>query len=249
MRRIKLLLFFALPLITALNAQSQEVNFGFKQHQLSGFKRFENREYTLKEAHDIANAKDFNLKSKTLKYLPILFIAYGFTAIESNPLKQVNYEFREEILENNPSFRTHIDNYLQYSPLIATFAFKLSGNSGRSNFINSVRTLGMSAILMGGTVYGIKKITGELRPDGSDSNSFPSGHTATAFVSAELLHQEFKETAPLLSYTGYLAASATGVLRMYNNKHYFSDVLAGAGIGILSTKAAYWLNGKMFHHK
>jgi membrane-associated phospholipid phosphatase len=36
---------------------------------------------------------------------------------------------------------------------------------------------------------------------------------------------------------------------MYNNKHYFSDVIAGAGIGILTTKAAYWINNKLFKNK
>src|SRR5690349_22769192 len=41
--------------------------------------------------------------------------------------------------------------------------------------------------------------------------------------------------------SGYAVAAATGYLRMYNNKHWFSDVMAGAGIGIASTKIAYWL--------
>ena len=39
----------------------------------------------------------------------------------------------------------------------------------------------------------------------------------------------------------YAVAVATGVLRVYNNKHWCNDVLAGAGIGILSANVAYWL--------
>ncbi|MCD8260639.1 MAG: hypothetical protein LUD15_03380 [Bacteroides sp.] len=38
---------------------------------------------------------------------------------------------------------------------------------------------------------------------------------------------------------GYTVATGTGVLRMYNNRHWLGDVAAGAGFGILSTKLAY----------
>jgi membrane-associated phospholipid phosphatase len=49
-------------------------------------------------------------------------------------------------------------------------------------------------------------------------------------------------------------AATTGYLRMYNNKHWFGDVVAGAGVGILSAKFSYWLfeklnNNNKFHHK
>jgi membrane-associated phospholipid phosphatase len=40
---------------------------------------------------------------------------------------------------------------------------------------------------------------------------------------------------------GYAVAAGTGFFRMYNNRHWFTDILAGAGIGILSAKASYWL--------
>ena len=40
-------------------------------------------------------------------------------------------------------------------------------------------------------------------------------------------------------------ATTTAYLRMQNNKHWLSDVVAGAGIGIASTKLAYWLYPKL----
>ena len=103
----------------------------------------------------------------------------------------------------------------------------------------------MSLSAMGGSVLIIKKLTNQYRPDSSAQNTFPSGHTATAFVGAEMVHQELKHTHPVLSYSGYVFATATGIYRMYNNKHWLSDVIAGAGFGILSTKASYWIFEKV----
>ena len=87
----------------------------------------------------------------------------------------------------------------------------------------------------------MKNILKEMRPDGSDSKSFPSGHTATAFMGAELLRMEYEDSNPWIGVAGYVSATLTGFLRVYNNRHYLTDVLAGAGIGILSARIAYWL--------
>ena len=96
--------------------------------------------------------------------------------------------------------------------------------------------------IMGATVNILKKTTYEMRPDGSSSNSFPSGHTATAFMGAEFLYQEYKNTSIWYGVTGYAIATGTGFFRMYNDRHWLNDIAAGAGIGILSTKIAYWLH-------
>ena len=75
----------------------------------------------------------------------------------------------------------------------------------------------------------------------SGKSAFPSGHTATAFVAAEFLYQEYKNISPWYGVAGYLAATATGILRIYNNRHWFRDIVPGAGFGILSTKLVYWM--------
>lgn len=95
---------------------------------------------------------------------------------------------------------------------------------------------------MGGTVNGLKNISGVERPDGTSRNSFPSGHTATAFMGAEFLFQEYKDVSIWYGISGYLVATGTGFFRMYNDRHWLTDVAAGAGIGILSTKIAYWIH-------
>lgn len=99
---------------------------------------------------------------------------------------------------------------------------------------------------MGVTVTGLKSITKVERPDDSSNNSFPSGHTANAFMGAEFLFQEYKDVSVQCAVSGYAVAAGTGVFRMYNNnRHWLTDVVAGAGIGILSAKAGYWLFPKV----
>jgi membrane-associated phospholipid phosphatase len=87
----------------------------------------------------------------------------------------------------------------------------------------------------------VKSITNRERPDGSNHLSFPSGHTATAFVAAEFLHQEYGCKSVWIDIAGYGTAAFVGVARVYKNRHWLSDVVAGAGVGILTTKGVYWV--------
>ena len=61
---------------------------------------------------------------------------------------------------------------------------------------------------------------------------------------------EYKDVSVWYGIAGYTVATAVGGLRVYNNRHWFSDVLTGAGVGILSTQLAYivqpWLSQKLF---
>jgi len=98
-----------------------------------------------------------------------------------------------------------------------------------------------SHIIMGGIVQTMKSTINVQRPDGSNYNSFPSGHTATAFVGAHILFKEYKEISPWIGFSGYAIAAGTGLLRVTNRKHWLSDVSAGAGIGILSAELGYLL--------
>ena len=106
-----------------------------------------------------------------------------------------------------------------------------------------------SAGIMAGAVNGIKYSVGRLRPDGSRYNSFPSGHTATAFMTASMLHKEYGWRSPLFSIGGYTAAAVTGVSRICNNRHWLSDVVAGAAIGIGSVELGYFLADLIFKER
>ena len=102
--------------------------------------------------------------------------------------------------------------------------------------------MGTASLIMGSTVNVMKKSTAIERPDGSNKLSFPSGSTAISFMGAEFLFQEYKDVSIWYGISGYLVATGTGFLRLQNNKHWFSDVVTGAGIGIVSTKIAYWIH-------
>ena len=60
-------------------------------------------------------------------------------------------------------------------------------------------------------------------------------------MGAEFLRREYWDTAPVVGILGYTFASVVGVSRVLNNRHWVSDVIAGAGVGILSVQVAYWL--------
>ena len=184
--------------------------------------------------------------SKELKFsykqliIPSALIGYGLIALESDNLKSLNLEIREEVNEHIDEKFT-IDDISQYAPFASVYALNAFGVKGKHNFKDRTIILGTAYVIMSGTVFGLKKWTKVERPDGSSNNSFPSGHTANAFMGAEFLYQEYKDVSPWYGIAGYVVATGTGLFRMYNNRHWFSDVVAGAGFGILSTKVAYWI--------
>ncbi len=149
-------------------------------------------------------------------------------------------------LAGNGRRKTYADDYLQYSPMVAAYALDLCGIDAAHNFKDRTIILAMAYATMGLTVNGIKLVANERRPDSPARNSFPSGHTATAFMGAELMRREFKGSSPVAAYSGYAVATAVGVLRVCNNRHWVNDVVAGAAIGIASTKLAYWLYPRIF---
>lgn len=148
-----------------------------------------------------------------------------------------------------PDFRYHYDDYLQYAPAAVMVGMKACGYESRSSWGRMLVSDAFSAGIMAGAVNGIKYSVGRLRPDGSRYNSFPSGHTATAFMTASMLHKEYGWRSPLFSIGGYTAAAVTGVSRICNNRHWLSDVVAGAAIGIGSVELGYFLADLVFKER
>lgn len=181
----------------------------------------------------------FKFKYKQL-ILPAVLIGYGIIGLESDWLKGFNSEIKEEIREHIDE-KISIDDFSQYAPAASVFALNALGIKGKNTLRDQSLIMATSYVMMSATVLGLKKITHVERPDGSSFNSFPSGHTATAFAGAEFLWQEYKDKSIWYGITGYAVAAGTGIFRIVNNRHWLTDVAAGAGIGILSTKAAYWL--------
>lgn len=139
-----------------------------------------------------------------------------------------------------------VDDYSQYAPMTAVYGLNLCGVKGKHRFADRTILLAMSYVTMGILVNSMKHTFKEERPDSNARNSFPSGHTATAFMGAEFLYKEYKDVSPWIGYAGYAVAATTGYLRIYNNRHYINDVIASACIGIASVKLSYWLYPKIF---
>ena len=178
-----------------------------------------------------------------------LFVA-GWAIKGDKAMFRVNNKDGKPNTQLLTDFKTGIDDYTQFFGPVMTVGLKLGGVEGRSDWPRLLASAAMSYGIMAGLVNGIKYSAKEMRPDGSTANSWPSGHTATSFVGATLLHKEYGLTrSPWYSVAGYGVATATGVMRVLNNRHWVSDVMSGAGIGILSTELGYALGDLLFKGK
>lgn len=135
------------------------------------------------------------------------------------------------------------DDFTQFAPLATAWGMRIAGVKGRSdNYWETASAHALSYGIGMGMTYAVKFTVKRERPDGSDRRSFPSGHTMAAFAGATILDAEYGGDYPWLSALGYGVAIATGVGRIYNNKHYATDVIAGAGMGIVGTYLGYLIN-------
>ena len=191
-------------------------------------------------------------KKKPLKatlVTPGLLIGFGFLTMDNPEFLESNEAVQEGITRNYPGFRTKIDNYTQFAPLAAVYGLNLAGVKGKNNLVNLSILYALSSFINGTISKNLKTLTQQQRPDFPSFDAFPSRHTSTAFSNAELMRLEYKDKSAWYGVAGYSFAVATGSMRMLNNRHWLSDVVAGAGVGILSTRLAYllypWLQQKI----
>jgi membrane-associated phospholipid phosphatase len=128
--------------------------------------------------------------------------------------------------------------------VIAPMALALFG-LGRLNHHQSFRdaTYDVAEVTLVAATYttALKYTTRRERPDGSNNQSFPSGHTSNAFAWATIGAHYYGWK---LGVPGYAVASLIGISRMEKNVHYLSDVLAGAGLGYLSARSVMRKNSQ-----
>ncbi len=191
--------------------------------------------------------RDSTFRKLTVKQLivPAALLSGGYL-LKSLSLKQEQLEWHDKYYKD---FKTNVDDIIQYSPHVAVIGLDLMGVKAKHSFGDRMGVLFIGAAVMSGTVFSLKHTTKVLRPDNSAQDSFPSGHTANAFFGATVLAQEYNDESIWYGVGAYTIATTTGALRVMNNRHWFSDVVVGAGVGILSAKAAYviypWLKEKL----
>ena len=169
---------------------------------------------------------------------PVALITTGAlmvnTALNDDLQKNANNFFGED-------FSTHADNVLLFVPVAQIYLGKTFGFQPKNDFHHQTINIAIANVMAVSVTEVLKRTVKEERPDQSDDLSFPSGHTSIAFTNAALLYYEYKDSNIWYASSGFLFATATGILRIANNKHYTSDVLAGAGIGLASGLiVSYW---------
>jgi hypothetical protein len=180
---------------------------------------------------------------------PVILIGYGISTIGNNGLFLSSNEVKQWRQKNFSSFKTDIDDHMPSIPIAVMYVLDLAGVKHKNNWVSQTIVFGIANALNGFLTDQTKRISHIQRPDDTDHLSFPSAHTTSAFLAAEILHQEFKEASIWISIAGYTFASSVAALRILNNKHWLSDVAAGAGIGIFSAKITYfafnWIQKKI----
>jgi membrane-associated phospholipid phosphatase len=184
--------------------------------------------------YDSAKLKWTDSKAFRISIAPATLITAG----------ALTWSNRENIREARnrfiPDFENHFDDVTQFIPGLAVYALNAAGVKGKHSVARATASMAIGAAITSVIVTTLKYTTNVVRPDESASNSFPSGHTATSVVSATFLHKEYGQyRSPLYSIGAYSMAGATAVGRQINNRHWISDVLVGAGIGLISTEIGY----------
>ncbi|HXA00608.1 MAG TPA: phosphatase PAP2 family protein [Cytophagaceae bacterium] len=218
MKRIYFFLTFSFFLVTTVNAQ---------QADSLGYHKKERKKF---------------YKTGLFKavIVPSVLIGYGVSTIHGNGFYS-SYDAYRDIHKIN--FKaTHIDDYLQYAPYAELALLNVFQIKCKNDFINTALLIVKSEILMNAIVFPLKTLTHITRPDSVNparDRSFPSGHTANAFLAASIVHKEYKHKSIWYGVGAYTIAVSVGALRMLNNRHWEADVFAGAGFGMLSVHLAY----------
>lgn len=131
-----------------------------------------------------------------------------------------------------------IDDGLQYVPLAAAVGLDFCGAEARHSLRERLALTATAYATLTASAGTLKVLVHERRPDGSDLHAFPSGHAARSFAGAELVRSEYGWA---WGAAAYAIATTVSVLRVQGDRHYTHDVVAGAAIGIASTRLAYWL--------
>lgn len=185
-----------------------------------------------------------NLKPAGL-IAPGVLIIYGGLKPLINGIARLDENIRVNVQQSSPNFHSNAAaDYLMWVPSASIYVMDAFHVKTAHNFREHLILEAGSVVLTGGIGYGMRLISRNIKAYESEGTKFPSGHTANAFRGAEIFHQELKKAHPILSYSGYVIASGVGVLRIYDKVHLLSEVIAGAGLGILSTKLTYWIFNK-----
>lgn len=186
-----------------------------------------------------------------MKFFHLTLLILAMLHVHNVNMNAQNIDSDIYMIRNNDfkNFNYNYDDYLQYSPGAVMLGMKLSGYESRTEWNRMIVSDLFSTIIMSGSVNLLKYTVSRIRPSKTTNNSWPSGHTATSFMAATMLHMEYGWRSPWWSIGGYTIATCTGLSRILNNDHWMSDIIGGAAIGIGSTYLGYFLSDLIFKDK
>ncbi len=160
--------------------------------------------------------------------VPAGVIAASSLFVRTPKLVQAREWVQKQLANRTGQPRTEVDNYLQYLPLAAGYGLYACGVKGEHNLLDKTIILAMSYATFAAVNHSLKFAFGEQRPNSMAMNSFPSGHTGTAFAGAEFLRREYWDTNKWIGVAGYACAAVVGYMR---------------------TAFAYWLYPRIFRRR
>ena len=169
---------------------------------------------------------------------PAVLITVGSIGVTNDWFVDLKNDWRDNLYDWRGGNRFHIDDYAQFLPVASNVGLAFVGAKARHPFRERLVVSATGYVVMQSIVTVTKNVVDEKRPDSDAYNSFPSGHTAMAFVGAEMIRKEYGNA---WGAGAYVFASGIGFMRMYNDRHWLNDVIGGAGVGILAANIAYWL--------
>lgn len=175
--------------------------------------------------------------------LPVALLAYGSSKPLVSAIGRIDQDIRSQMAVRHPNISYRADDWLQWAPSASIYALDATGVKLKHRFKEHLLLDAGSIIITGGAGFVMRKVSEQIKGFDIVDTQFPSGHTANAFRGAEMLRQEMSGRHPLLQWSGYLVAGLVAGSRLIRGEHYLSEVVAGAGLGILSTKITY----ELFH--
>ena len=170
---------------------------------------------------------------------PVALVGLGALGVGENaPMRGINLAIKDGLYQASKGVKLRFDDYVQYAPVAFYLTLDFMGLKAKHSFGERVAVAAVTYISVTALSQSIKYIVREPRPYTGTRNSFPSGHTMTVFAGAELVRSEYGWGVGMGAYA---LAATVGFMRMYNGRHWFNDVLAGAGFGILSARVGYWM--------
>lgn len=173
---------------------------------------------------------------------PLLLI--GGLALFDRPVRRASHRVQGGIAADVAGFGRWYGDWRASAPFLlgGTLAVAVAREGNRGWGVGAAVTLG---VLAGSFLNeGMNVAVGRDRPNAGDGPwrfdpfsghaSFPSGHTALAFAFAGAVDEATAGWAPAAA--AYAAAALTGASRVYDDKHWATDVAAGALVGAVTAR-------------